>query len=140
MKKAGVMLIIKDGLILGISRRTNKELFGLPGGKFSPDDPDNDKTTWDTAVRETREETTVVVKAGHEVYHRVELGDGPNGVDFHSYSYYATDWEGEPTSSEEGEVRWLTVEELTVTKAAFGAFNEKMLDIFRQQYPNIILK
>src|SRR5579871_4661804 len=111
MKQAGVMLIVKDGLILAISRRHNKNIFGLPGGKY--DEEAGDHNTMDTAIRETVEETGVRVLKCVQVYQRVELGDGANAVDFYSTTYYATEWEGEPTNSEEGEVKWLTAEELT---------------------------
>jgi 8-oxo-dGTP pyrophosphatase MutT (NUDIX family) len=137
MREAGVMLIIRDGLILGISRRHDKTIFGLPGGKF---DPETDATTKETAMRETQEETSVVVHDCELLYERVELGDGPNGVDFYSRCYYATDWEGEPINSEEGEVKWLTAEEVTSTKAAFGDYNRKTLNIFKQRFPHIGLK
>jgi 8-oxo-dGTP pyrophosphatase MutT (NUDIX family) len=137
MREAGVMLIIKDGLILGISRRHDKTIFGLPGGKF---DSETDATTKETAMRETREETSLIVKDCVLVYERVELGDGPNGVDFYSRCYYATDWEGEPVNSEEGEVKWLTAEEVTSTKAAFGDYNRKTLNIFKGMFPHIGLQ
>jgi ADP-ribose pyrophosphatase YjhB (NUDIX family) len=139
MKQAGVMLIIKDGLILGISRRHNKAIFGLPGGKFNPDPPDNDRDTKDTAVRETKEETTIIVKDCVFVYERVELGDGPQGVDYYSRCYYATDWSGEPKDSEEGNIAWLTAEEVTSTAAAFGSYNRKTLDIFKTMFPDVDL-
>lgn len=139
MKQAGVMLIIKDGMILGISRRHNKEIFGLPGGKYSPDAPDNDRDTKDTAIRETREETSLIVKDCVLVYERVELGDGPNGVDYYCRCYYATDWEGEPTNSEEGIVQWLTPQEVLSTKAAFASYNTKTLEVFRKMFPNVKL-
>lgn len=140
MKQAGVMLIIKDGLILSVSRRYDKTIFGLPGGKFSPDPPDNDKDTKDTAIRETREETSVIVNEATFLYERVELGGGPNPVDYYSRCYYADSWEGTPQNSEEGEVKWLTAEELTCTKAAFGDYNRKTLDIFKKMYPDVYLK
>lgn len=133
------MLIIKDGLILAVSRRYDKTIFGLPGGKFSPEPPDNDKDTKDTAIRETEEETSVVVKDCVFLYERVELGGGPNPVDYYSRVYYATDWEGTPQNSEEGEVKWLTAEELTSTKAAFGDYNRKTLNIFKTMFPDIKL-
>jgi ADP-ribose pyrophosphatase YjhB (NUDIX family) len=138
MKKAGVMLIIKDGLILGISRRHNKEIFGLPGGKY--DSLAGDVYCSDTAMRETREETGIDVKVCTKIYQRVELGDGPAGEDFYSTCYYATEWEGEPQNSEEGEVKWLTAEEVTSTKAAFGDYNRKTLDVFKTMYPNVYLQ
>jgi ADP-ribose pyrophosphatase YjhB (NUDIX family) len=138
MKQAGVMLIVNQGLILGISRRHDKTIFGLPGGKFDPEA--GDKDTKDTAIRETKEETDVKVNDCVLLYERVELGDGPNGVDYYSRCYYATDWEGVPTNSEEGEVKWLTAKEVTSTKAAFGDYNTKTLNIFKTMFPNVYLK
>jgi predicted GIY-YIG superfamily endonuclease len=73
-------------------------------------------------------------------HERVELGDGPTGVDFYSRCYYAIDWEGEPHNSEEGEVKWLTAEEVCSTKAAFGDYNRKTLNVFKQMFPNVYLK
>ncbi len=138
MKEAGVMLIIKDGLILGISRRHDKTIFGLPGGKF--DSSEGDTNTKETAIRETKEETSLTVKDCVFIYERVELGDGPNGVDFYSKCYYATDWSGTPENSEEGEVKWLTAKEITSTKAAFGDYNRKTLDTFKDMFPNVYLQ
>lgn len=140
MNQAGVMLIVKDGLILSISRRYDKTIFGLPGGKFSPNPPDNDRDTKDTAIRETREETSVVVKDCQFIYERMEPKHAPSGIDFFSRCYYATEWEGEPQNSEEGEVTWLTVEELTSTKAAFPVYNRKAIDVFKTLFPNVYLK
>ncbi len=140
MKQAGVMLIVNQGLILSISRRYDKTIFGLPGGKFSPDPPDNDRDTKDAAIRETREETSVIVKEATFIYERVELGGGPNPVDYYSRCYFATSWSGVPENSEEGEVKWLTAEELTSTMAAFGDYNRKTLDVFKTMFPNVYLK
>lgn len=140
MKQAGVMLIVNQGLILSISRRHDKTIFGLPGGKFNPLPPDDDIDTKATAIRETKEETSVIVKDCTFIYERVELGDGANGVDFYSRCYYATNWSGTPTNSEEGLVKWLTAEELTSTKAAFGDYNRKMLDQFKVLFPSVYLK
>jgi len=140
MKQAGVMLIIKDGLILGITRRDNKSIYGLPGGKFSPDPPDNDKDTVDTAIRETREETTLEVSDCVFIYERLEKGLGANPVDYYSRCYYATDWSGEPQSTEEGDVAWLTAEEIISTKAAFPDYNRKTLEVFKTMFPNVYLK
>jgi ADP-ribose pyrophosphatase YjhB (NUDIX family) len=140
MKQAGVMLIIKDGLILAVSRRYDKNIFGLPGGKFNSEPPDNDRDTKDTAIRETQEETSVIVNEATFIYERVELGGGPNPVDYYSRCYFANDWEGIPQNSEEGEVKWLTAEELTSTKAAFGSYNRKTLDVFKTMFPNVYIQ
>ena len=140
MNYAGVMLIVKDGYILSISRRINKNIFGFPGGKFSPDAPDSDKDTKDTAIRETREETSVIVKDCTLIYERLEPRHAPEGVDHYSRCYYATDWEGEPTDSEEGQVKWLTVEEITETMAAFKEYNKNTLKVFREMFPDVYLQ
>lgn len=139
VKQAGVSLIINDeGLILAISRRKNKEIFGLPGGKFDPED--GDVSTKDTAIRETREETSVVITDCDLVYKRVEPADSPDGMDFYSHTYYVKSWSGIPQNSEEGEVKWLSATELVGTKAAFGKYNKDMLTVFKQMYPNVFIK
>jgi len=135
MKQAGVMLIIKDGLILGITRRNDKTKYGLPGGKVEPGE-----TPKEAAIRETFEETSIRVKDCELIYDRVELGNGPKGFDLHSFCYYATSWEGEPQKSEEGEVAWLTAQELTSTKAAFASYNNQNISYFKTKYPDIFLK
>lgn len=137
IRQAGVMILIRNGLILGITRRHDKTVYGLPGGKF--DAEAGDYTTIDTAIRETLEEVKVVVKSCVKIYQRVELGDGANKVDFYSTCYYATHWEGEPQPSEEGDIAWLTAAELTSTKAAFGSYNTKALEVFREMFPNVVL-
>jgi 8-oxo-dGTP diphosphatase len=135
MKQAVVALIIKGGKILSISRRYDKSIFGLIGGKV------NDNETLEQALlREVKEETGVEVKRCVPIYKRVELGDGANKIDFYSTTYYALEWEGDPHNSEEGDVQWLTPEEITSTKAAFGDYNRKMLDAFKELYPDVKLE
>ena len=136
MKQAGVMLVIKDGLILGITRRSDHTKYGLPGGKF---DSAIDKTVVDAAIRETLEETGLKVTHCAEIYKRVELGDGPTGEDFYSTCFYAVSWNGVPRDSEEGNVAWLTPEEVTCSKAAFGDYNRKTLDVFKTMFPHVHL-
>jgi 8-oxo-dGTP pyrophosphatase MutT (NUDIX family) len=135
MKEAVVALIINQGLILGISRRNDKTKFGLIGGKV-----DSGETCLEALTRETLEECGIFIKSAIPIYERVELGDGPNGVDFYVRCYYATDWLGIPQSSEEGEVAWLTVKEITETKAAFGEYNKSTLEKFKVMFPNVCLK
>lgn len=135
IKEAGVMLIVEDGLILGISRRNDKTKFGLPGGKVDPGE-----TVKQAAIRETKEETSITVHDCTLLYHRVEPADGPNGMDFHAYCYYATSWSGTPVNSEEGVVKWLTAAEVSAPDSAFGDYNSKTLDIFKTMFPDVYLK
>jgi 8-oxo-dGTP pyrophosphatase MutT (NUDIX family) len=133
MREAGVMLIIKDGLILSISRRDDTTKFGLPGGKLEPGEQ-----PWEAAVRETFEETGVIVDMYSEIFRREERTS--SGEIFYTYCYYAVAWSGTPTNSEEGVVTWLTDKELTETHGAFPDYNRATLDAFRLKYPDIIVK
>lgn len=135
MKQAVVALVIKDGLILSITRRHNKSVYGLIGGKV-----ENGETLMQALLREVKEESGITIKSWVCVYQRVEPADSPSGEDFHSYTYYAIQWEGEPTASEEGELAWLTAQELTSTKAAFGDYNTQMLKQFKAMYPDVRLQ
>jgi len=135
IKKAVVALIIKDGLILAISRRHDKTKFGLIGGKV-----DEGETLTQALIRETKEECGIVIHDSVPLFERVELGDGPTGVDYYSRCYYATDWEGTPVNSEEGEVKWLTAAEITSSYAPFGDYNRKTIDVFKTMFPDVYIK
>src|SRR5665213_1220437 len=97
MREAAVMLVIKDGLILSISRRYDKTKFGLPGGKR-----EENETIEAAACRETSEETNIQVTKCTHFFTREEPRDCPEGEDFVCYCYYADEWSGEATNSEEG--------------------------------------
>ena len=137
MKQAGVMLIIKDGMILGIARRSDNTKFGLIGGKKDESDVDVKAA----AIRECFEECGIVVKNCIEIYKRIEPKNSPEGLDFECTCFYATDYEGEPRKCEEMEVSWLTEEQLTNKKsAAFGEFNKNTLQVFKKLYPETYIK
>lgn len=87
-----------------------------------------------------QEECGITIFHCVEVYKRAEWGDGPTGEAFYSTCFYAVDWRGVPKDSEEGSVAWLTPEEVTCSKAAFGEYNRKTLDVFKTMYPNVFLK
>lgn len=134
MRQAGIMLIIKDGLILGVSRRYDSTKFGIVGGKANPNE-----TPAEAAIRETFEETGVRVKTCVPIYKSVEKSDRPDGEDFYSYTFYATEWTGTPTKSEEGFVKWITSKELTTT-GAFNDYNKAMLNAFKEMFPEVNIK
>jgi 8-oxo-dGTP pyrophosphatase MutT (NUDIX family) len=134
LKQAGVMLVVKDGLILCISRRHDKSIFGLLGGKV---DAQSGETPKQAAIRESYEEAGILVNEAVFVYRRM---DGTNGIDFDVHCFYAADWIGEPHSSEEGDVQWLTAKEITDTKAAFGDYIRMMLDVFKHNFPSVYIQ
>jgi 8-oxo-dGTP diphosphatase len=134
MREAAVMLVVKDGRILSISRRYDKTKFGLPGGKV-----ETSETPMAAAIRETEEETSIKVKDCIHIFQRYEPRDRPEGEDFQAHCYYALDWHGAACNSEEGEVAWLTEEELCGTKAAFAEYNRNTLIVFKKLYPNVTI-
>jgi 8-oxo-dGTP pyrophosphatase MutT (NUDIX family) len=134
MRDAAVMLIIKDGLILAVSRRYDKTKFGLPGGKV-----EEHETPGMAAIRETFEETGIKVTDCVHIFTRDEPRDRPEGEDFHAYCYYALEWSGEPKDSEEGVVAWLTERALTVDKGAFADYNRRTLEVFKARFPDVLL-
>lgn len=134
MKTAVVALIIKDGLILSISRRDNKDKFGLIGGKV-----DDKETLHEALIREVYEETNLNISDMVFIFEREEPAATRNGLNFFTYCYYCQTWSGTPTDSEEGLVRWLTAGELTGKRGAFPDYNRRTLDAFKKLYPNVML-
>jgi mutator protein MutT len=103
---------IMDSKLLGVSRKDNHELFGLPGGKV-----DEGETLYDAMVREVKEETNIDVLSAIPIYFRE---DG----DFLAVVFLVTKWEGEVSSVEAGKVDWITFEELK--QGSFPEYNTKL--------------
>ena len=139
MRQAAGMLIIKDGMILGVSRKNDPTKFGLPGGKC-----DGFEAPWQAAIREVKEETDIDAGDLIVVYKRTEPAHAPapEGEDFEAYCFYPLEWRGEPKSMEEGTVvKWLTAAELTSPESgAFAEYNKIALAEFRKMYPFVELK
>ena len=129
MRKAALMIVVRDGKILSVSRGAGASVWALPGGKAEVNE-----TPEQNAVRECLEETGIKVHSCVHVYSRAVPAEGKNGEDFHSDCFFATDWSGDVIASEEGDVEWLTVEELSVTRAAFPEYNKKCLQIFKEKF------
>jgi 8-oxo-dGTP diphosphatase len=136
MKQAAVMLVVRDGLILAVSRKDDKTKFGLPGGKTS-----EGELPQQTAIRETLEETGIEVHGGMFIFKREEPAPIEGGEPFYAFAFYATNWLGEPKSVEGTEVKWLTVKELTSKETgAFPEYNAKTIEAFKKLYPRVELK
>jgi len=133
MRQAAVMLIIKEGLILGVSRRLDPNKFGLPGGKL-----EDNEFPIDAAIRETFEETGVKVSSASFLYERIEPPGSPDGYAFQTYCYYADSWSGEASKLEESEVKWVTENELA--SGAFPEHNINTIAVFKTLYPNVYIK
>jgi len=136
IKKASVMLVLnEEGLILGVSRRNDSTKFGLPGGKL-----EDNETPEEAGIRETFEETGIKVNSCVEIYKREEPAGSPGGFPFYTYCFYATNWEGNPTSSDEGEVKWLETTNLIGNTGAFAEYNLNTIKKFVEMFPKVKIR
>jgi len=110
-KTAQVVLINKEGLILGVSRKDDHYDFGLIGGKMDPEDNDNPTAT---AIRECKEETGLDI-------HNLRLIFAIHKDGFMGYTYLA-DYSGEISFDEPHVVKWQPMEVLVNGK--FGKYNK----------------
>jgi 8-oxo-dGTP pyrophosphatase MutT (NUDIX family) len=105
-----VVLVNKEGLVLGVSRKTDHNDFGLVGGSLE----DYDLTPEAGAIRETKEETGLDINNLKLIYVKVTR-DGRIG-----YTYLAN-YSGEIEYDEPHVVKWTTFSELI--KGSFGHWN-----------------
>lgn len=111
MVTAQVVLINKEGLVLGVSRKTDHNDFGLPGGKMDPEDNEN---PINTAIRETLEET------GLRIFNlKLIFAIHKSGNMGHTY---LADYEGEINHNEPHVVKWVPFE--TLVAGSFGRYNQ----------------
>jgi 8-oxo-dGTP pyrophosphatase MutT (NUDIX family) len=104
------VVLLKDGKVLGVSRKFDHNDFGLIGGSIN----DDDATIEDAAKREAMEETGLTVFNLKLIYRNAE-SNGRMG-----YTFLA-DYSGEINYSEPHVVKWTTFEELK--RGSFGEWN-----------------
>jgi 8-oxo-dGTP diphosphatase len=95
--------------LLGVSRKDDHALYGLPGGKV-----DDNETTYEAMVREVFEETGLVVHNAVPIFFREEAG-------FLAVVYLVTHWSGQIATQELAKVEWIDFEVLK--QGAFPAYN-----------------
>jgi hypothetical protein len=111
MITAQVVILNKDGLVLGVSRKTDHNDFGLPGGKMEDID-NNDPMT--TAIRETKEETGLDVSNLRLIFAIHKSGNMGNT--------YLADYDGEINHDEPHVVKWVPFQLLI--NGSFGRYNQ----------------
>lgn len=111
----------KNGNILGVSRKYDRNDFGLPGGKVDPGEE-----IFDAMVREVKEETNLDVISAKPLYFG-KVADDNTRV----YVYHVTEYSGDINASEEGDVKWVDWE--TVKQGTYGDFNKSVEDAWKSK-------
>ncbi len=111
MITAQVVLLNKEGLVLGVSRKNDHSDFGLAGGKMEDID-NNDPMA--TAIRECKEETGLDVSNLRLIFAIHKSGNM-------GYTYLA-DYEGEINHNEPHLVKWVPFQLLI--NGSFGRYNK----------------
>ncbi len=116
------MLRREDGLVLVQNRRRgNWDGLTFPGGHVEPGE-----SLVDSVIREMQEETGLTVRNPRLIGAKNWMQD--DGGRYIVLMYTADEYSGELHDSEEGAVRWMTLEEMQAGRMADGM--ELYLDVF----------
>lgn len=111
MITAQVVLINPEGLALGVSRKTDHNDFGLPGGKMDPEDNGDPMIT---AIRECKEETGLDITNLRLIFAIHKSGNMGHT--------YLADYTGEIEHDEPHVVKWVPFQVLI--NGSFGRYNQ----------------
>jgi mutator protein MutT len=116
MKRASGILIIENGKVLAVSRKNNKNDFGIPGGKC-----EEGESFEDCAARELQEETGLKALGVRKIF---IMQDDAGWI---MATCVVEKYLGEISTTEAGKVTWLTPKEL-ITNSSFTNYNKKLFD------------
>lgn len=122
-----VGLLMQDGLVLAVSRKTDHEDLGLPGGKIDPGE-----AALDALDRELREEVGTGVLSAETVFEDLDRVEG--AVRKPCRTYRVTSWVGVPQSREGAWVGWVPPSRLLEPSCSFRDYNRRLFDAIGLRY------
>lgn len=114
-------LIRENGRILSVSRKTNPEDLGLPGGKVDPG-----QTPEQALAAEVQQETGLIVTAYRVVFEDNDRVEGSTPKPCRTYEILA--WTGRIQTEETGVVAWVKPGDLLTPKCSFRDYNRKLFE------------
>ncbi len=133
MNEAGVIIITQGNKVLAVERKNNKGKYGFPGGKREVGESPKKG-----AARELEEEAGLIVDPDSlaEIFARNDSAT----PSFYVRCHYTPDWTGTPRGSDEGEVEWLTLEEICDTRSAFPDYNTEAITALERWFPEVVAR
>lgn len=117
MKQATLCLLVKDGKVLLAMKKRGfgASLWNGYGGKPHPD---QDKSLEDTAVRETREESGLVIdkKDLQQIGIAQFFFDDNSDWDQEVHIFLVRQWQGEPMETDEMRPQWFNVNDMPLNE------------------------
>lgn len=123
------VLLNEQGQILAVSRKTNHNDFGLPGGKVDPEDGDDLTKPAEPEVLEKAIRREVTEETGYEIYD-LELVDTSIYRGDEQYTYIAK-YRGSIYTTEPHVVKWTHYSEIIA--GTFGDYNEYLANILQEK-------
>ena len=120
-----VLLVNDKNEFLSVSHKKYFDDKSLIGGKVD----EEDSTDIAAAIRETREETGLVINRHNMKLIHQDYDEGHNQI-FHVKTYYCRKWFGrvQPGVGESGQVEWLPLEKLRTCSKSWNEYNSIVLD------------
>ncbi len=115
------LMVNPKGEVLAVSRKTNHEDLGFPGGKPEPGE------TYEKALaREIFEETGCQIFPPFETVFATVDNAG-----YLAIAYLVRDWFGEPVAREAGKVLWVPPERLIERSCTWWDYNEALFETLK---------
>jgi 8-oxo-dGTP diphosphatase len=124
-------LLIEEDQVLAVSRKTDPNDFGLPGGKIDPGE-----TPEAALVREIREETGLEVVAFEKIFEDRDRVFGGELRPCRTYLIFA--WTGDLSSTEKGVVKWVKPSVVTDPKSSFQEYNSKLFSSLPESLRSVL--